>query len=84
MQAVLLFNSLPLILRNHEGSYGGFKKLLDNYLENIPDCPLVEGYVSHNMDKNQRMSNSLIDWSRNLRMDGWIPDSTSDSEDCYS
>ena len=47
------------------------KLLLDQYLTTIPDCPIIPGYVSHNMDQKGNMSNSLIDWNTNLKNSHW-------------
>ena len=55
-----IFNSLPRYLREFNGEMDQFKCILDKYLECVPDCPLIEGYISHNMDGNGRMSNTLL------------------------
>ena len=75
-----LFNSLPKILRNFDGKFLEFKKLFDNWMNSIPDCPVLPGYSTHNLDNNNLMSNSLIDWNRNLMNTDWEPDgNTTDS-----
>ena len=40
----IIFNSLPKILRKHEGSLETYKVKLDRFLEDIPDKPPVPGY----------------------------------------
>ena len=71
-----LFNSLPRILREFSGSLKSFKYLLDEFLWKIPDCPILIGYSSHNLDKDSHQSNCITDWSHNLNLSEWIPDST--------
>ena len=66
-----LYNSLPLCLRMYEGSFEGFKVLLDLDLSTIPGCPILPGYISHNLDLKGNMSNSLIDWNRNCKNSNW-------------
>ena len=77
-----LFNSLPQCLRNMEFSKEGFpvfKCVLDMFLQCIPDCPCLPGYVSHNLDLNTSPSNSIIDWIRNEKLEVWMPDYPSSS-----
>ena len=69
-----IFNSLPHILRNFNGEFKDFKNLFDCYMKEVPDCPIVPGYVSHNLDIHNHMSNSLIDWNRNLSNSDWQPE----------
>ena len=48
-----LFNSLPMDLRNHDGSLENFKTKLDDFLEWIPDITRLEGplsYTHNNLD----------------------------------
>ena len=52
-----------------------FKNILDKYLENVQDLPVVEGYISHNLDHNSRPSNMLLSWNCNLKLDEWTPPS---------
>jgi hypothetical protein len=61
-----LFNSFPVTIRNYSGSPDGLKKLVDNYLQSIPDHPIVTGGqlpepVNCHTAAN---TNSIIDWSR--------------------
>ena len=72
-----LFNRLPRIIRDYEGEYQGFKELVDTFLDTIPDCPCLPGYQTHNLDNTGRQSNSIVDWCRNMKTDGWIPNATS-------
>ena len=53
-----LFNSLPLDLRNHDGSLEQFKSRLDYFLELIPDVMRLEGPVSYTFNNlDDRISN---------------------------
>ena len=68
-----LFNSMPRIIREYSGDFKGFKSMIDSYLMEVPDCPVLDGYISHNMDENNKPSNSLIHWNKNLNSINWIP-----------
>ena len=68
-----IFNSMPRIIRDYNGDFPGFKSLVDIYLMEIPDCPIVEGYTSHNLDNGNNPSNSIIDWNENLNCINWLP-----------
>ena len=68
-----IFNSMPRYIREFKGEFAEFKKTVDQYLSEVPDCPLLEGYISHNLDRNLRMSNSLIVWSENMNTYDWVP-----------
>ena len=60
-----LFNCLPKYLRNISGcSINSFKHKLDNFLKDIPDQPVIPGYVGGNGALYG--SNSLIDILPNL------------------
>ena len=69
-----LFNSLPKILINFDGEFKDFKNLFDIYMCEIPDCPVLPGYVTHNLDDKNNSSNSLVDWNRNLNNIEWTPE----------
>ena len=71
-----LFNSLPRYIREFDGNHESFKYLLDKFLWTIPDCPILNGYSSHNLDKNNEQSNCISDWIRNLKLHDWVPDTT--------
>ena len=71
-----IFNSMQHVIREYSGKFEGFKSLVDQYLSEVPDCPIMDGYISHNMDSNSRMSNSLEVWNDNLNSYNWIPDPT--------
>ena len=45
-----IFNSMPKVIREFRREFPQFKKLVDMYLLQILDCPLIEGYTSHNLD----------------------------------
>ena len=68
-----IFNSMPRIIREYSGDFKGFKSMIDTYLMEVPDCPVLDGYILHNMDENSKPSNSLIHWNRNLNSINWIP-----------
>ena len=68
-----MFNSMPKLIREYTGDLKGFKVLLDLYLAEIPDCPIINGYTSHNLDENSKPSNSLIHWNKNLNNINWTP-----------
>ena len=80
MEGAKLFNSLPYILRNFSGEFDEFKNLFDKYMYDIPDRPVLPGYITHNLDLNSYMSNSLIDWNRNLNNYDWTPEGNSKME----
>ena len=77
VEGAKLFNSLPYVLRNFSGEFNEFKNLFDKYMVDIPDCPVLPGYITHNLDSNNYMSNSLIDWNRNLKNSDWTPEGNS-------
>ena len=64
---------MPRIIRDFNGDFAGFKTLVDTYLMDIPDCPILDGYTSHNLDRDNKPSNSLIDWNGNLNNVNWTP-----------
>ena len=68
----MFFNELPRILREFEGKFEIFKAVLDIFLEQIPDRPCLNGYYTDNKE-----TNSLIHWIRNLRLGEWEPPDTS-------
>ena len=68
-----IYNELPRFLREHDRSFQNFKELFDIFLENIPDCPILPGYNSHNLDKNSSQSNELSDWMKNMNLEDWTP-----------
>ena len=69
---------MPRVIREFRGQFAQFKILVDKYFNTIPDCPLMEGYISHNLDKNLKMSNSIIVWSENMNTDDWVPETYND------
>ena len=73
IHGVRIFNSMPRIIRDFNGDFSGFKSLVDIYLMDIPDCPILDGYISHNLDRDNKPSNSLIDWNANLNNVNWTP-----------
>ena len=73
-----IFNSMLKVIREFRREFPQFKKLVDMYLLQILDCPLIEGYTSHNLDSNLKMSNSLIVWNENMNTVDWVPEAQSD------
>ena len=67
-----LFNVLPVCIRNIDEDYAKFKTVLDIFLSQIPDCPVMKGYITHNYDNNNRQTNSLIYWIRNMKLGNWM------------
>ena len=75
IEGPLLFNCLPMHLRDFKGSLDSFKKGLDKFLAQVPDQPngwgpetpgaytLVDGSPS----------NSIRDWVRVLHLSDWAP-----------
>ena len=59
---VILYNALPVCIRNITGDLLEFKYELDRLLEMIPDQPALPGYVPGAKDKDGKSSNSIIDW----------------------
>ena len=55
-----LFNMIPKSIKTLFFTVNGFKKSLDAFLMNIPDCPPTPGYRSMN-------NNSLLEWAENRR-----------------
>ena len=66
-----LFNALPPFIREISDDFIQFKTVLDIFLTQIPDCPIIVGYNSHNLDHNGKPSNSLIHWIKNLNLSTW-------------
>ena len=76
-----LYNCLPRIIREFEGSLEGFKCLLDSFLKIVPDRPCLPGYYTHNLDRKSNQSNCLIDWVYNMDLDKWKPDPIHENDD---
>ena len=64
-----LYNLLPRDLRDYNGDKEGFKVILDDFLQNIPDQPMCEGLHPAPINTvTNRNSNSVIDWIIHLNM----------------
>ena len=61
-EGVRLFNSIPEKLRTFSGKQEHFKKLLDMFLSEIPDCPETGHLIPEPRNKNGQSSNSIPDW----------------------
>ena len=72
-----IFNSMPRCIREFKGEFSQFKLLVDSYLADVPDYPLLDGYVSHNLDADLKMSNSIIVWNHNLKAEDWLSETSS-------
>ena len=70
-QGPILNNCLPRCIREYTGDFDGFKRIVDIFLSLIPDRPCLKGYCNNNMDSNQKESNSITVWIRNLRLSRW-------------
>ena len=68
---------MPRCIREFKGEFSQFKSLVDSYLADVPDYPLLDGYVSHNLDADLKMSNSIIVWNHNLKAEDWLPETSS-------
>ena len=68
-----LYNSLPKILRTLSCTKDRFKRLLDMFLEDVPDNPNGKDYVSPCMDRKCKPSNSIKDWAKTNNMSNWRP-----------
>ena len=74
-----LFNSLPPYIRNYTGIKDGFKLLMDKFLAQIPDKPLIPGWLPDPINGiSGKHSNSIPDWilllglfERRIPMDGY-------------
>ena len=64
---------MPHVIREYDREFASFKTLVDTYLMEVPDCPILDGFISHNMDKDNKPSNSIIDWNENLNCVNCIP-----------
>ena len=69
---------MPRFIREFDGNFQQFKSMVDMYLMEVPDCPILDGYSSHNLDGDNRQSNSLIDWNSNLNNENWLPGALSE------
>ena len=61
-QGPILFNSLPGINQEYEWDFKGFKTLLDEILDIIPDRPCLNGYRNGNNDIFDKETNSISTW----------------------
>ena len=66
-----IFNSIPHIIREYQEEFRELKSIVDQYLSEVPDCPILEGYISHNWDRKFDMCNSLIDCKENINSCNW-------------
>ena len=66
-----LFNCLPCSIRDITQSFQEFKTITDIFLSIIPDQPILQRYTSHNYDNNQRQTNSIIYWIKNMKLTHW-------------
>ena len=70
-QGPILYNKLPRCIREYNGKFDGFKKIVDIFLSLIPDRPCLKGYYNTNEDINQKESNSITVWIQNLKLNQW-------------
>ena len=84
-----IFNLLPRHIRDYTGTKETFKKILDEFLKEIPDQPLCEGLSPEAVNRiTSKNSNSLYDWflhlkisDRKITSDMTNTDSSSDNSD---
>ena len=69
VEGPLLFNCLPTKIRNFYGKKEEFKKLLDNFLECIPDEPVLNADGNNCQRANGCRSNSVRDWMKIVETD---------------
>ena len=62
VEGPMLYNSLPPLLRNFNGSVDSFKNLLDEFLALIPDEPVKNSDANQCRRANDCRSNSVRDW----------------------
>ena len=75
VEGPLLFNCLPIHLRDFKGSLDSFKHGLDTFLTHVPDQPNGWGHETpgaYTMVEGQP-SNSIRDWVRILHLSDWAP-----------
>ena len=83
-QGPILFNELPVVIREYSGEFDGFKLLLDEFLTIIPDRPCLNGYYNDNLDIYGKETNCIIQWIRNMKLQDWeYPDSSSDEKNAF-
>ena len=61
---VQTFNALPEDIKLFQGSKEGFKKILDEFLGNLPDQPEVDNLVPGARTLEGSPSNAVFDWIR--------------------
>ena len=57
-----LYNLVPRCIREYDGSFLGFKNLIDVWLKFIPDIPRVCGNEPEGRNAIGMLSNSVYDW----------------------
>ena len=67
VQGPRLFNSLPVELRNFQGSFLSFKSKLDEFLAKVVDKPQTPGY------HQPAASNSIVAQLAQMKADGIHP-----------
>ena len=75
---VILYNALPIAIRNITGDLLNFKNELDRLLNMIPDQPALPRYVLGAKDKDGKSSNSIIDWLKVIDTSQHFPVTESD------
>ena len=67
VEGPLLFNSMPAVIRNYDGSKEGFKKLIDEFFTHIPDELVYNGNENVCKRANGFISNSIRDWIKAIQ-----------------
>ena len=74
VEGAKLYNSVPRCIREFDGSFLGFKNLIDAWLKFIPDIPRVCGNEPEGRNAIGMPSNSVRDWmcrENFVRMNTW-------------
>ena len=64
VEGALLYNSVPQEIRKYDGSYLGFKNLIDAWLQYVPDKPRVQGVEPEARDAHGEPSNAIRCWAQ--------------------
>ena len=64
IEGAKLYNSVPMEMKSYDGSYLGFKNLVDAWLSHIPDIPRITGYEPRSRNMMGEPSNLIRDWTK--------------------
>ena len=80
-KGVKLLICLPKNIRKWTGSKEGFKNVIDNFLEGIPDQPEIPGDKPGGRTLTGDVSNSIPDWLHVLDLDDGVDNLRDDDGD---